>query len=117
MTDPVSRFEIAATDLKALRSFYADLFGWSTESENPGRYAVVRTGPGIPGLIFKADPGIPTFVTVYIEVDDVEAHLKRAESLGGTIYVPATESPVPGEKIFAVFGDPEGNIIGICERE
>lgn len=112
----VARFEIAATDLKTVRAFYTNLFDWTVPAENPGRYAVIDTGDDVPGFIFRADPGIPTFVTVYIEVDDIEAYLNKAEKLGGTTYVPPTPSPIEGEKVFAVFGDPEGNLIGLVER-
>lgn len=116
MTNPVGRFEIAATDLKAVREFYSNLFDWQTSSDSPTKYALVDTGDGINGLIFRADPGVPTFVTFYIEVDDVEKYLEKAEQLGGTVYVPASPSPVPGESLFAVFGDPEGNIVGLRQR-
>ena len=115
MTNPVARFEITATDLKGMRTFYGQLFGWDTSNDDQ-RYSLVRARDGIGGLILKAEAGLPTFVTVYVEVDDVEQYLKKVEQLGGTIYVPPTESPVPGEKLFAVFGDPEDNLIGICER-
>ncbi|MFN2614712.1 MAG: VOC family protein [Actinomycetota bacterium] len=117
MENRVERFEIAATDLKGLKVFYEELFGWAASSDNPSRYSLVEPRDGIKGLIFKADPGVPTFVTIYVEVEDVEQQLKRAEQLGGTIYVPATQSPVPGERCFGVFGDPEGNIIGVCQRD
>lgn len=117
MGNPVGRFEIAATDLKSLRAFYTGLFEWeAAPSENPIRYSVLETGEGISGFIFKADSGLPTFVTFYVDVDDVEKYLRKAEELGGTVYVPATPSPIPGEKVFAVFGDPEGNIVGLRQR-
>lgn len=111
MGDRVARFEIAATDLRAVKAFYTKLFDWKTDDAD--RYAIVRTGSGTDGLIFAADPGVPTFVTFYVEVDDVERYLEKAERLGGTVYVPSTPSPVPGEREFGVFGDPEGNVVGV----
>jgi uncharacterized protein len=116
MAHPVARFEIAATDLKVVRAFYTSLFDWAVPAENPGKYAVVDPGEGVKGMIFRADAGIPTFVTFYVEVDDVDAYLVKAEKLGGTVYVPPTPSPIEGEKFFAVFGDPEGNIVGLVQR-
>lgn len=116
MAHRVARFEIAATDLQTVRRFYTSLFDWQIPAENPGRYAVVDTGNGIGGFIFRAEPGIPTFVTFYVEVDDVDATLDKAERLGGTVYVPPTPSPIDGEATFAVFGDPEGNIVGLVQR-
>ena len=111
MGNRVARFEIAATDLRSVKSFYTKLFDWKAEGED--RYALVHTGNGTNGFIFEADPGLPTFVTFYVEVDDVDRYLDKAEQLGGTIYVPATPSPVSGEREFGVFGDPEGNLIGV----
>jgi len=116
MPNPVGRFEIATNDLKTTNKFYSELFEWPTVAAVEKKYSVVDPGEGMHGLIFKADAGVPPFITVYIEVDDVERYLTRAESLGGTVYVPATPSPVPGERCFAVFGDPEGNIMGLREK-
>jgi hypothetical protein len=116
MNHRVARWEIAATDLRSTKKFYSKLFDWSIGEENPDKFAVIRTGNGIDGLIFLADPGTPTFVTFYVEVDDCEAYLRKAETLGGTIYVPPTPSPVEGEKEFGVFGDPEGNVVGVVTK-
>ena len=46
----------------------------------------------------------------YVGVDDVEAALTKAESLGGKTLVPPVE--IPGG-IFAWFTDPEGNTVGL----
>lgn len=116
MAHQVSRWEIATGDLPGIRSFYRELFGWRVTSPDPDRYSIVDGGDGIAGLMFQADRGVPPFVTIYVEVDDVDEHLALVEKLGGTIYVPATASPIPGEKLFGVFGDPEGNIVGVCQR-
>lgn len=112
----VARWEIAASDLKTTSAFYADLFGWKTTPSENRRFHVVDTGNGIGGIIFKAEDGLPTFVTFYVEVPDVEAALERAEGLGATTYVPPTPSPVAGERFFGVFGDPEGNLVGLVQR-
>ena len=116
MSNPVGRFEIAANDLGTVRRFYTDLFDWKESSENREKYSIVDPGEGINGIVFRADPGVPTFVTFYVEVDDVDGYLARVEKLGGTVYLPATPSPVPGEKAFGLFGDPEGNIVGLRQR-
>ena len=52
-------------------------------------------------------------MTIYIEVDDLAAYLKKAESLGGrTITEP---SDVPGGPRLAMFTDPEGHIVGLLQ--
>lgn len=112
---PVTRFEIAAMDTKAAREFYSELFGWKAASAGAG-LSVLLTGEGIDGAIVRAEDGMPTFVTVYVEVEDVDAYLAKAETLGGTVYVPAGPSPVAGERCLGIFGDPEGNLIGVIQR-
>jgi predicted enzyme related to lactoylglutathione lyase len=50
------------------------------------------------------------YVTVYVQVDDLPAYLKKAESLGGKTLVPPVEIP---QGSFAWFADPDGNTIGL----
>ena len=48
---------------------------------------------------------------VYAQVDDLEAHLKKAEELGATIVQEPTE--VAPETRVAMFDDPQGNRFGL----
>ena len=50
-------------------------------------------------------------VTVFVGVDDVDATLKTAETLGATIVQPATK--VPGVT-FGLFADKEGHVVGVA---
>lgn len=52
-------------------------------------------------------------VTFYIETDDVAAELERAESLGGSTTMPATE--VMEGVTIGRFADPEGNVVGVVK--
>jgi predicted enzyme related to lactoylglutathione lyase len=46
-----------------------------------------------------------------VQVDDLQAALDKAESLGGkTVMAP---DQVPGGPALAMFADPEGNVIGL----
>jgi predicted enzyme related to lactoylglutathione lyase len=56
-------------------------------------------------------PGENPTVTFYVEVDDLQAYLKKAESLGGKTVMEPMD--VPGGPRIAVFADPEGNVIGL----
>jgi len=47
----------------------------------------------------------------FVGVDDVEATLKKAEQLGGTIIQPAQH--VPGTR-FGVFADAQGHKVGVA---
>jgi len=52
-------------------------------------------------------------VTFYVQVSDLQAALKKAESLGGKTVVPVTK--IPNVVTFALFQNPEGNIVGIMK--
>ncbi len=52
-------------------------------------------------------------VTVYVDVDDLQATLDKAKSLGGEVVMPPMD--VPGGPSIAQFKDMDGNIIGIMK--
>ena len=113
MDHPVVHWEIAAKDAKTLQDFYSKLFDWRIEGGNPMNYGLVDTGGqgGINGGITATQGNFPTYVTFYVHVDDLQAYLNKAESLGGKTVVPPT--PIPNIGSFAMFHDPEGNLIGL----
>lgn len=108
----VNHWEVVGKDAKKLQQFYAKAFDW-TIHEAPMNYGMVHaeTG-GIGGGIGQTDQG-SGHVTIYVEVDDVQATLKKIESLGGKTIVPPTE--VPGQVIYALFADPEGHMVGLAK--
>ena len=61
----VVHFEIAGPDGKALQDFYAKLFGWTINADNPMNYGLVfKMDNGIGGGIVKPSMGSATkFVT------------------------------------------------------
>ena len=91
MGAPVVHFEINGKDLKALSSYYSQLFGWQVHEAMP-TYGLVHTeagGKGIEGGISgeSKNPG----VTIYAEVDDPQKYLEQAVSLGGKMVMPVTD--------------------------
>jgi predicted enzyme related to lactoylglutathione lyase len=117
---PVVHFEIIGKDVEALRSYYGELFGWETSSDNPANYSVVdrerNTNPegiGIGGGIGAAPEGYDGHVTFYVEVPDVEAALAKAESLGGSRMM-GPEQPMEGIEV-GLFNDPEGRTVGVVK--
>ena len=112
-SNPVTWFEILGKDGASLQRFYADLFGWKVDAANPMNYGMVEGKEGgIGGGITGAQDGQPQ-VTVYVAVDDLQATLDRAKSLGGEVAMPPMDVP-NGPKI-AQFRDPQGNLIGIMK--
>ena len=97
-----------------LQRFYGSLFGWKVDDSNPMQYGLVeKAGEGIGGGICTS-PAAPK-VTVYVAVDDLEASLEKARSLGGrTLMEPHA---VPGGPEIALFEDPQGNTIGLLRAD
>jgi uncharacterized protein len=115
MGRPVVHFEINAKDSKKLSNFYSTLFDWKIDANNPMGYGLVDTGGdgGIGGGIGQSTDGAPNYLTVYVQVDDLQSYLDKAEKLGAKTLVPPTE--IPNTVTFAMFQDPEGNTIGLLK--
>ena len=115
MGKPVVYFEIAGRDGEKLKEFYDSLFDWKIELHAPaGSYWYVEAAEdGIPGGILQTTEDMPpNHVTIYIQVENLQACLDKAEHLGAKTIVPPT--PVPGGMgHIAVFVDPAGNNIGL----
>jgi uncharacterized protein len=120
MGQPVVHFEITGQDGPKLHSYYAELFGWEIDANNPMNYGVVQRegnvnadGIGIGGGIAQGPQGYPGHVTVYVEVPNVEESLAKAESLGGTRMMGPEE--VQERLVIGLFTDPEGHVIGVIQ--
>ncbi|MEX2245612.1 MAG: VOC family protein [Dehalococcoidia bacterium] len=118
MTRPIVHFEILGKDAKKLQDFYSALFGWSIDANNPMNYGLIGPTVGAPengigGGIAASQDGKP-FVTVYVQVVDLNETLKKAESLGGKPVMQPMD--VPGGPSIAQFSDPEGNVVGLVKQ-
>jgi uncharacterized protein len=116
----VVHFEIAGANAEQLWSFYSSMFGWDVNSDNPMNYGIVdRTtnsnadGIGLGGGICGLPPGMSGYVTVYVEVPDVEASLKQAESLGATRLMGPEQ--VADGLVIGMFSDPDGHPFGLIK--
>ena len=113
MGHPVVHFEVSGKNLDRLESFYSELFGWKTQKAGGGMpYAMVeKEDNGIGGGIGQAPEG-NGHVTFYVDTDDPQATLDKAEQLGGKTILPVTELP---QVTIALFADPEGHVIGLAK--
>src|SRR6516162_6250828 len=114
MAHPVMWFEVLGRDGEKLRAFYAGLFEWKIDANNPIKYGLVSTGDtrGIPGGVGQSAPGTRPWVTFYVETPDVTASLSKAERLGGKVVMLRTVTP---DVTMGVFEDPEGHVMGLVE--
>ena len=109
MGHPVLHFEIGCRDRAKTDQFFSELFGWKIGP------AIIDTGSpqGIQGHITSLGHEPQHYTMFYVEVDDVQACLDKAASLGGKTVVPPVKIPAG---TFAWFSDLDGNTIGLLKR-
>jgi uncharacterized protein len=125
MGQAIVHFEIIGKDPEKLRSYYSDLFGWEFDTNapvaeaisQPGNYGFVNRnttsdGTGIPGGV-GGGVGYKGYAMFYVGVPNVEAALKKAESLGGTRRMGPEKNP-GADLVVGHFTDPEGHLIGLA---
>lgn len=116
MPNPVVHWEYTVKDAKKSQEFYAQLFGWKVDANNPMNYGLVQTetGRGIDGGIAQSEDG-SNHLAIYVEVDDLQAYLDKAVKLGAKVIMPVTV--IPDMVTFAVFEDPSGIHTGLVKSE
>jgi predicted enzyme related to lactoylglutathione lyase len=111
MSHPVVHFEIGGRDSEKTQEFFGQLFDWKIEMAGPAAMITTGSDSGIQGHITSLGHEPHNYVTVYVQVDDLQAYLDKAENLGGKMIIPPTD--IPGMGAFAWFSDIDGNTIGL----
>jgi predicted enzyme related to lactoylglutathione lyase len=116
MPNPVMQWQIVANDAESVAAFYCDLFGWTLKSDNAFGYRELQSGEprGADGGVWPAQFEGRNFVQLFIEVDDVDAAIAKAASLGASVIVP--KSALPDGDVMAVLQDPAGMSFGLRHR-
>ena len=108
--------ELLTSDPAAGYAFYAELFGWKTQSEMDmgpmGSYRLFGPGESSIGGMMKIPPGVamPAAWLFYIGTADLDAAMARATAHGATLM--NGPMPVPGGRI-AQFTDPQGAVFAL----
>jgi predicted enzyme related to lactoylglutathione lyase len=111
---PVTWFQISGRDGAALEDFYKKIFDWKMTTSPDGSMQMVDAEEGgIPGGVGASRDGSHS-VTVYANVDDIAAHLKKIQDAGGEVAMPPMELP-QGMGWIAGFNDPAGNWVGLWQ--
>ncbi len=114
--------ELATPDGEAAKAFYSGLFGWEANTGPvPGagdmEYTTFKLGEhqvaGMMEMKGEGWEGVPPNWMPYLTVEDCEGCVSKAESLGGTVRVPA--QTVPGVGTFSVLQDPTGATFSIMK--
>ncbi len=118
--------ELNTRDAAAARDFYGAALGWSFE-EFPGSeppYWLIAISEKIQGNPVSEDAynggiltmdenwpeGVPPHWSVYFNVADTDASIKQATDLGGSVVVPAMDTP---NGRIAVVSDPQGGTFSL----
>jgi hypothetical protein len=111
--NPVVQWQIVAKDPDAVTKFYSALFGWKVRPDNALGYRVIETSNarGINGGVWPSPPEGHNLMQVFIEVDDIDAYIAKATSLGATVIVPKSE--LPDGDALAIVLDPAGLSFGL----
>ncbi len=110
MGQPVVHFEIGCRDSAKTADFFSRLFAWQMQPLGPATLINTGAASGIQGHMSSLGHEPYHYTIFYVQVDDVQAYLTKAESLGGRTLVPPVQIPTG---TFAWFADLEGNTIGL----
>lgn len=93
-------FELHTKDYDAAVAFYRDVFRWDAHmmSDTPEfRYTTLGEGDGqLAGIMDDTVDGVPDVAphwAIYFQVDDTDAALERVVELGGSVVMPAADTP------------------------
>jgi len=108
----IVHIEIPTSNAKESAEFYKNLFDWHIETFEELDYTMWDPHEGPGGGFSPLDENVqPGDVIIYVNSDDIEADLKKAESLGASVVFPKSEIPETGW--YGMFKDPTGNIIAL----
>lgn len=100
MAGEVCWVEVNTPDVAGATGFYTQLFGWQAgEGEVGFPYQMLKRpgeGKNFGGVMRPPAAGVPPHWLVYFAVADLEAALKQAAKLGGTVLSPVVDLPQGG---------------------
>ena len=113
MGDPVVQWQVISKEPGKHSAFYAEVFGWKINADNPLGYRTADTGSskGIPGGFWPAPPEAQAFVQLFVEVGDMSATVAKVTKNGGSVLIPPQTLP-QGEQM-AILRDPMGVTFGV----
>lgn len=116
MGRPVTQWQVITPDPAAHASFYAKLFGWTIDDDNPMAYRQATTGGagGIDGGFWPAPEGTRPFVQLYIDVENVNETFEQAVELGCQAIAPPQALPDGGS--IAILHDPSGMPFAVVQK-
>lgn len=108
--------QLTTTNASDALEFYRNLVGWQSKGEAAPGYHIFGSSEEALGGITQpqGDQGGPPHWMPYITVDDLDATLAKAESLGATVVLPPMPLPEDSGWI-AIIKDPQGVATGLAQ--
>ena len=112
--------ELTTSDTAAAEKFYTQLLGWGVKHAAPGapmEYTEFSVN-GQPSIGMMPKPPhmpaeIPSYWMPYFQVENTDASVTKAQTLGAKIMVPAQDIPTTGR--FAIVTDPQGAMFAVFQ--
>lgn len=109
-TNPVVFWELASSDMEKSVTFFREVFDWQINfNERLGFYLIPETTPkqeSLEGAVFTLKRAKLPFLTIYIQVEDIDVKAALVEEKGGFI-VEAPFDVSPRSRI-CLFNEPSG---------
>jgi uncharacterized protein len=110
--------DLATNAPKAAKSFYAEVFGWTTEdipTDYEVPYSILKRDGKRAAALYEMAPeqGAFPYWASYVRVLDAAETTERALELGGRLVMPAVEVMQLGRMAFVQ--DPTGAVLGLWE--
>ncbi len=117
MPNPFVHIELHTDDVAKAKEFYGSLFEWKLQDMPMGdgsTYTLIDVGEGTGGGMMKTQqPGAPPMWLAYVGVDDLDACVNKARSLGANVLVDKMEVPQMGW--FSIITDPTGAMVAMWQ--
>ncbi len=110
--------DITSTDIAKSKAFFKSLFGWTSKDESTGEgkpdYAMFYLdGKVVAGGMPAFNPQMSSAWNSYVTVENLDESIKKAESLGAKVLMPAMDVLDSGK--MATIQDPTEAIISLWE--
>lgn len=112
----ITHTEIPVADTEAATAFYSRLFGWHIEAP-PGfeDYPMWKAPNDISGGALASRGDGFTQPRSVVEVDSIEETLQQVSAAGGTVI--QGKEAISDTSWWALFADPDGNVLGLYEGD
>jgi len=113
--------ELNSTDVDKSKAFYGKLFEWTLEDTKMGEkgdldYTMIKVGKGTGGGMMKQlMPNAGSAWLPYVEVSDIKASTKKAQSLGAKVMKDVTE--ITDRGWLSIIVDPAGAMLGLWQTK